>query len=491
MLLQILKVQQVITLSRWALRSTEDGERNIPEDLQEKISENKSETLEINGEKKGLKNNFDLKLGEGIHLLPLFTVTFIETLGFTIVFPFLVFLVNRMGGNAFIYGLATSMYSGFRFIGAPILGRWSDIYGRKKILLLCEFGTLISWIIFLGALYLPLITLFKVDSRLLGTFTFTLPLAILFFARAFDGVTGGDTSVAYAYLTDITEEKDRIRNFGRLYIASNLGFIIGPALAGILSVTDYGYTIPVAGAIIISLIGVLLVIFYIPEDKECSLDKPEVTWNIRKIYGHSIKECKNTRNVRKLSFKEVFKLPNIPYMLCLYFLLFLGSGIFYTAFSLQAIAVLYWDVPQIGIYFTVLSALLIIVQGTILQRALKIYSDSTLVIFGSLMFGTNFMFLIPGNLFLTYLAMGFYALGNGFLWPSFTSLLSKITGGEYQGTIQGCASSLGSLASITGLILGGLLYESLAGKTFLVAGVIIYTTFLLNIRLRHFEKELK
>jgi MFS family permease len=105
--------------------------------------------------------------------------------------------------------------------------------------------------------------------------------------------------------------------------------------------------------------------------------------------------------------------------------------------------------------------------------------------------GTNFLLLIPGDLFLTYLAAGFFALGDGLMWPSFLSLLSKVAGRKYQGTIQGVASSFGGLASINGLILGGLLYEMLAGASFLIAGLVIYIVFLLNFRLRHFEKQIK
>ena len=316
----------------------------------------------------------------------------------------------------------------------------------------------------------PSYNLFKADFKTLGTFTITLPLAIIFFARAFNGLSGGNTSVAHAYVADITEEKDRNRNFGRMAIASNLGFIIGPALAGILSVTDYGYAIPVVGAITISFIGVLLIILYIPENKELALKKSEDTCKIREIYDYLIKECKNTQKTTKLAFKEVFKLPNIPYMLCLYFLLFLGPGIFHTAFPLHAIAVLHWNISQLGIDFMVFGVLLISVQGTVLPKASIKYSDSILIILGSFILTTNFILLIPGNLFLTYLAMVFYALGNGVMWPSFLSLLSKIAGGKFQGTIQGFASSLGSLARVAGLILGGILYESLVGETFLIAG---------------------
>jgi DHA1 family tetracycline resistance protein-like MFS transporter len=439
----------------------------------------------------GQENSSDPRTEESISLLPLLVVNFIGTLGFSIVLPFLVFLVNRLGGNAFIYGLASSMYPAFQLIGAPILGRWSDIYGRKKILFLSVFGTLISWIIFLVALFIPVVTLFKVDSKILGAFTFTLPLAILFFARALDGLTGGDVSVANAYIADITAEKDRNRNFGKMSISSNLGFIIGPALAGFLSLTQYGEAAPVLGAIIISFIGTVLIIFKIPESKKCSLEEPANTEHMQKFFGYEIKECITARETRKSAFREVLKLPNIPYMFVLYFLIFLGFNIFYTAFPLHAIAVLDWNVAQMGIYFTVLSALLIIVQGPVLSRASKRYSDAALITFGSLMLGTNFLLLIPGNLFLTYLATVFFALGDGLMWPSFLSLLSKIAGRRYQGTVQGFASSFGSLASITGLILGGLLYEVLAGSAFLIAGLVIYVVFLLNFRLKRFEEELK
>lgn len=102
---------------------------------------------------KGPKNNLGSYPEEKVSLLPILAVNFIGTLGFSIVLPFLVFLVNRLGGNAFIYGLASSMYPAFQLIGAPVLGRWSDTYGRKNILFLSQLGTLFSWIIFLGALF--------------------------------------------------------------------------------------------------------------------------------------------------------------------------------------------------------------------------------------------------------------------------------------------------------------------------------------------------
>ncbi len=465
-----------------------EGKERIPEDRKEKISGDKAEDLIDRNE-----GSLCPQTEKNIPLLPLLAVNFIGTLGFSIVLPFLVFLVDRLGGNAFVYGLASAMYPIFQFIGAPVLGRWSDIYGRKKVLLLCQAGTVISWIVFLGALFLPIIPLFKVDSEIIGTFVFTVPLAMLFFARALDGLTGGDISVANAYLADITPEMDRNRNFGKMAISSNFGFIVGPLLAGILSITEFGDIAPILGAIIISIAGALLIILYLPESKECYLAGPEEAENIekiRKIFGYEIRECKTTGETEKPDFRLVLKLSNIPYMLGLYFLIDLGYNVFYTAFPLHAVASLKWSIAEMGVYFTVLSGLIIIVQGTLLPRASRKYSDATLIIFGSLMLGTNFLLIIPGKLLLLYLATGFFALGDGLMWPSFLSLLSKVAGAKYQGTVQGFGSSFSGLASITGLILGGLLYELLAGKAFLLAGMVIYTVFLLNFRLRQFEKEL-
>src|SRR5215217_9397452 len=135
-------------------------------------------------------------INKQIPLYPLLLINFIGTLGFSIVLPFLVFLVIDFGGNAIVYGILAAMYPAFQLIGAPILGRWSDIYGRKKVLLISHGGTLVGWIIFLFAFFLPDENLFSINSLLVGTFVITLPLVILFIARALDGITGGNVSVA-------------------------------------------------------------------------------------------------------------------------------------------------------------------------------------------------------------------------------------------------------------------------------------------------------
>src|ERR1044072_2885604 len=122
-------------------------------------------------------------------------------------------------GNSIVYGLLAATYPAFQLIGAPILGRWSDIYGRKKILLLSNAGTAIGWILFLFALIFPFGETFIINSVYLGTIIVVVPLLLIFLARAIDGITGGNISVANAYLSDISSDENRSKNFGKMAIS--------------------------------------------------------------------------------------------------------------------------------------------------------------------------------------------------------------------------------------------------------------------------------
>jgi DHA1 family tetracycline resistance protein-like MFS transporter len=423
-----------------------------------------------------------------IPLFPILLVNFTGTLGFSIVLPFLVFLVTRFGGNAFVYGLLGAVYPAFQLIGAPLLGKWSDIYGRKSILLVSQAGTFIGWLIFFAAFFIPMTTLLDVNLPVTGEFIFTLPLLILFIARAIDGLTGGNISVANAYLADITEEKDRNKNYGKMSISSNLGFVAGPMLAGLLGSTALKELPPVIAAIIISLAAVVLILFFLPDSRPCVYMEDPERINIKKFLGFQNKECFKIKGESKISVRNVMKIKFIPYIFVLYFLIFLGFNFFYTAFPIHVVEKLGWSITQMGIYFSVLSILMVIVQGPVLSYASKKFSDGVLIIIGNLILGTNFVLLLSGNVVIIYAAAVFFALGNGLMWPSVLSLLSKAAGKVYQGSVQGVASSLGSLASIVGLIAGGMLYTELGTVTFLIAAVTIYLVFLMSFRLPKIEK---
>ena len=417
-------------------------------------------------------------------VFPLLLVNFIGTLGFSIVLPFLVFLVMKFGGNAVVYSLLAATYPAFQLIGAPILGRWSDIYGRKKVLLLSNAGTAIGWILFLVALVVPFEETFSINLISFGTIVVVVPLLFIFFARAIDGITGGNISVANAYLSDISSDENRSKNFGKMAISSNLGFILGPALAGILAGTVYGAILPVLAALLLSLVTLLVIGFLLRESriKSNPIVIPE-EGTIRKVFAQECRDCYEPASPIKPKFRDVFKIKHISFLLVLYFLIFLGFNIYYASFPAHAASELKWSVTQLGIFYAVLSGIMVFIQGPVLRKALKKFSEEKLVILGSIILGTNFVLFFSNNIISISSAVVLFALGNGLMWPSFMSILSKRAGTVLQGAVQGVAGSVGGIASIIGLIGGGVLYNLIGGATFLISAAVIFSVFVMSFRL--------
>jgi MFS family permease len=400
-------------------------------------------------------------------------VNFIGTLGFSIVLPFLVFLVTRFGGNALIYGLVGAAYPAFQLLGAPILGAWSDRYGRRPVLLLSQTGTLLSWVIFAAALFMPATALLSVASPTWGTFTLTLPLVTIFIARALDGLTGGNISVANAYLADITAESDRSRNFGRMGVSSNLGFIFGPALASLLGALGSGEVLPVFAALLISLVATVLIAVALPEShRRVTCDGPD-RQGVRRALGQEPVDCTDVPDAQRVGLSTVVRQFRLRRMLTLYLLIFLGFSLFYVAFPVRAARDLSWTVGETGLFFSVLSLMMVLVQGPLLSRLSRVIPEGTLILSGSALLAVNFLLLTSGSTTVIYAAAVLFALGNGTMWPSVQAVLSKVAGPEYQGAAQGFAGAAGSLASVLGLLVGGVLYESVGVATFVFAAAMM------------------
>lgn len=410
-------------------------------------------------------------------ILPILSVNFIGTLGYSIVMPFLIYLVAKFGGNSVIFGILGATYSAFQLIGAPILGKYSDIYGRKPVLLISQIGTLLAWLIFLVALMLPNISLWEIKSTWMGEFTLTLPLIILFIGRALDGATGGNISVANAYLVDISNEENRKSNFGKMAASSNLGFIIGPVLAGLLGATALGEIVPTLAATIISFIAVIVIVKMLPDQEPVKLTQsPCVSEKMRRVYGKEIKDCFE-QEVTTNTLGKMLGIPAMPLMLALYFLIFLAFAIFYTAFPIHVAIGLGWKMSELGVYFSVLSLVMIVIQGPVMTFLSPRVAEKPMVVVGSLLMFASFVLLQNHNIMLVYAAAMLFAVGNGIMWPSFLSLLGQMGETGDQGYIQGVASSAGSLASIIGLVIGGILYSLFAATSFAIAAAVFIVVF--------------
>jgi DHA1 family tetracycline resistance protein-like MFS transporter len=418
-------------------------------------------------------------------LLPILAVNFVGTLGLSIVLPFLVFVVNAWGGNAVVYGIISASYSAFQLVGAPILGRWSDRFGRRRVLLLSQGGTLVSWIIFLVAFYLPDDGLIEVVHGPFGVFTVTLPLIVLLLARSLDGLTGGNVSVANAYLADISSADDRSANFGKLALAANLGFVIGPALAGLLGGTALGYRLPVLAAIVISTVAMGIIAMRLPESAQHVLDQDRDAALPYQVLGPGERECVVGEQLPgKMGLRQVLRIPCVSRLLTTHFLVMLAFHFFYASFPMHAARGLGWPSRKVGIFLAVLSLMMVLVQGPVLSWASRRFREGPLVLFGLMVLAASFWLFGASRYAVLLLAAAGMALGNGLMWPSLLALISKAAGAKDQGVVQGYASSGGALASIFGLVLGGVLFELIGTHVFVLASGIFVAAALVSLSLR-------
>ena len=423
-------------------------------------------------------------------IFPILLVNFIGTLGYSIILPFMVVLVLKLGGNEMVYGILGATYSFFQLIGAPVLGNLSDTYGRKKILVVSQAGSFIGWMIFLMALLVPNTVLVTLHLNTPDLFILSIPLFLMFIARAVDGITGGNISVANAYLADISPKPDRKKNFGKMAAASNLGFIFGPVLAGVLGTTALGNMLPVIVAAVISLAGIFVISFQLKDVAPGRIEQPIVTCKASKLLLQEHKEGYNT-HCRKIRLPAILGMPNISFMLLMYFLIFLAFNFYYVSFPMWAAESLHWGVFQLGIFFSFLSAVLVIVQGPVLSKISAIVSDAKLVIAGSLVLAASFIFFRSYNTVMIYCGALLLGIGNGIMWPSFLAILSNVGDDQYQGAIQGFASSAGSLASIIGLVTGAFLFDGLQSNIFLLTTFVMLVIAVSSVKLLHLKNYAK
>ena len=262
---------------------------------------------------------------------PILAVHLFGTLGFSLAIPFLVFIVDDLGGATWTYGLLGATYSAFQFVGAPVLGRWSDRTGRRPVLLASQAGTLAAWLLFLVALSLPVQSI----STIAGA-TLTVPLLLVFGARALDGATGGNISVANAYVADLTRNTPQLRQvaFGRMGMAASLGFVIGPAAAGLLGGTSWGPRLPIAIAAVMAAVTTVAIIVWLREPGGRCPEGSEAPTALEAGLNQQAKPCDRAPQ-SSISLATLRRGP-VAAILVATFVVFLGFNFFYAGFPVHA-----------------------------------------------------------------------------------------------------------------------------------------------------------
>jgi MFS transporter, DHA1 family, tetracycline resistance protein len=359
-------------------------------------------------------------------LILIFITIFIDLIGFGMVIPILPFYsqTEPFLATPFQIGLLVAIYSWMQFFFAPVLGQLSDKYGRRPILFFALLGSALGYFI-------------------VG---FANTLLLVFVGRIVSGITGGSIGTAQAYIADVTTKENRARGMGLFGAAFGLGFILGPALAGVLS--KYGIHVPFYFAAVLSLVNAIAVYFILPESLKPDLLKRE-----------------STKKSKIADIFEVLAEPRLRIITILYFLLIAAFSIMTYIYVLFTAFTFGYNTEQNGYLFAFVGAVSVVMQGVVFGIAVKKFGEARLAIFGCIvltfaLFASPFSSPAFGGLAGLLAVSFFLAAGNAFATPALSSLASKNAAEHEQGRALGVLQSGASLARAIGPTLGGVLLNN-------------------------------
>jgi MFS transporter, DHA1 family, tetracycline resistance protein len=338
-------------------------------------------------------------------------IVMVDMLGFALIVPLLTFFADSFGATAFQTGLLVSSYAAMQMVSAPFLGRLSDRFGRKPVFLISIFGTSVGFLI-LGA---------------------ANSLWILFASRILSGLTAGNISVAQAYIADITDEKNRARGMGMFGAAFGIGFILGPALGGVLS--QFGFAVPALAAAGLAFLNLLAVTFWLPES----------------LTEERRAELSNHKKA-DLSFSSLFRAlqrPRVGPLLWIRFGFAIAFNSFQTVFPLYVLKRFGLGAGQTGYILAYIGIVLVIMQGGLIGPLSARYRESDLLA-AFLAFswvGLTSWALAPTVPFLL-VAMLPLAIGAGSFNALINSAISKSVSREEVGGMLGFGSGLESFTRV-------------------------------------------
>jgi MFS family permease len=391
-------------------------------------------------------------------------------LGFGIIIPVIrdltEILVNNSGYSpdyyAFYAGILMASYSFFQLIFSPMLGRASDLYGRKVILIVSVVGSIISYLMW------------------------AISHSYIFFlvSRIVSGVTGANLSVAQSYIADVTTEKDRAKYMGLMGAIFGMGFILGPFFGGLASTIDINqYSNGLIdfnrfGAIgiltaILSIVNLLWIIFGLSESR---------------ISRHSEKNKVKTNQFKIFRFMNIKMIDNkhIIRLFLIYFVMQLSFN--------HIEAILAWDLKdrfnldtrETGYFFAYMGIIMAIVQGGIYRFLLKKHSLLKLSSIGAIFLLLGFVLMpLSYPLLLVSGTIMVLAFGMGISNPSIMTLTSIYTNKEEQGVTMGVLQSFGSLSRVIAPLSATIAYDTFShASPYIISGILILVGLILIRKLR-------
>jgi DHA1 family tetracycline resistance protein-like MFS transporter len=357
-------------------------------------------------------------------LLPIFLVVFVDLMGFGIILPLLPFYAETFGASPLEVGLLATVYAAGQLFGAPVLGRLSDKYGRRPLLLVSIAGTALGFFV-------------------LGL---AQSLAVIFLSRVVSGLFGGNISVAQAYIADVTDERNRAKGMGLVGAAFGLGFIFGPALGGVLSVN--GFALPAFAAAGLATVNFVAVALWLPESLS-----PERRAAIAAMPRPAFSAG---------ALVAALGRPRVGPLLQVRFFFGLAFAAFQGIFALWAQYHLGLNAQATGLVMAYIGALSIVVQGVAIGWLTARSSDDGLILAAIALMATSlFAWAFAFNVVSLLILLVPLAMAAGVLNTVVNSALSKAVRREEVGGTLGLGASVESLTRVLGPLAGGWLLQSL------------------------------
>lgn len=352
--------------------------------------------------------------------LTVFLTVLLDLLGFGMILPILPFYGQEYGASDFEIGLLFAAYSLAQLVFSPLLGRLSDRFGRRPLLLVSIAVNVVAHTVFAFA----------------GSF------AVLVAARFASGVAASNLAIAQAYMADVTPRSQRSKAMGMIGAAFGLGFVLGPAFGGLLSLLDR--TAVPLGAAALSLLNLALAAAWLPESLKLAVRR-------------------DVERRRWFDPRRVGEVVGNGPLFGLLLLILVVTGCFAmmeATLALFAQARFGWGDFEISWVFVYIGVLVVVVQGALIGPLVRRFGERLLIPLGVVLMAAGLLLLplMPAALLFAAVT-GLLSLGAALNNPSTAGLLSKLVDDSRQGSVLGLSRSFGSLARVIGPVAGTWLFQ--------------------------------